>query len=1562
MYHKKTKYRIVLVVVLAMLLQIIGPVAQTAYAEIMESKAFSFQIVGQEDGSGRYEWSYNPEKAKGKTEFEIKLRQKLVMDFSDLLIDSETGEVVGEFTISKDGILTARIYEVEVELEPEEIPEEPVEEEEEVEGEGEEEAEDEGQADEAGEPDEDDEEDPEQEIEDDIVEEEGFKDEADKIEINDITVQIDQDVKVTVTAKVTGVEENQKARVEILNHEGLVVEVKEELEVEGEQLIAEFDSLGPDRFQARVTVGEVVGLSEEFDLVEAEEETSEDEEVEDNGEDGEEVADEAEEDLGDKELSFFGKSIASLAMAWGNLENLFLAGADPDEEPLEPSSGGGMIPFGFMIMGGEDDGDLGNIFTDVSLEVDINDSGTFEKIDEDTNKRLEITEDTAVLLKYSWELENSVDLQDRDYSSIQIPNVFSGFIGALTGNLIATVDGTMNVIVGGFEIAGSTLTATFNNMLVGKEDRFGEVWAYFKFDPVVLNENAYQVIKFEDNINKEFIITAVPKGGSANITKAGSPDKELNASYISWSIDVNVKLEDLENGKIVDLIPEGLGEAYEVKIYDLTIGADGSIGQYLSETNPQPSYTSAGNKLTVNLGETNTAYRIEYKTKILDHSLATGKENIAHLIDKDDEYNPLGTGKWEVQQLEVGSTIDKEGSANNSGTNSDKITWTIDVNKAQLDLENVSVEDTFTEKTGHTLNISEIRIFKINEKGVVKGGNIASEYSNPTSFPITLGNLKNQAIRIEYDTSIIYNEYKSKDNIFKNQATLKLNGTQSGSPVEAEVNVSRLTLIEKNGVEGTAYDAPYIDWTIHVNKAKHTIKSATVTDVIGAGLKLDGEIKVYVGDSNTEYDSGKYTVNPKTDNGFKVTFTDSPITDYYTIKYRTKITNPGESLKNEAELYGNGLVGDGVGVDPDLGIIKTGEIGPSNTVNNSYTKSTYDSTTPIDGVTYGGLNHTDKTMSWKLIVDAKKEVVTELTISEIFDPANTMVFLEDSLRVRKGSSDILTKDTDYTLTDNKAGGFVLEFIGDHKPLERDKYEIYYKTSFDPNVILTNGGSLNNSKTYKNTVSFVGKTKDITNVETVEKILGTDTKQYDINDVVSKGGKKDGVLDRPNRKISWKVYANALSQDLSGTEFVITDTLSPFKYDSSGDGKSGHELDGAIVVKTYSLNKDGTINPGSEITSGYTITYKDVNGDNTTDPSEAKQFIISFAGGVDKPIMIEYNTKITGISANKYYNSATITGKDGLNKTYEDDVTYDNHSVFIEKTTPATEVFTDDEIEWELTLNKSLSEIDAGAEVKDILSDGLVYLSGSLAIKDYSNNPLIEGSDYSFNSTGNTLTITFTNKMTEMYTITYKTAVIAGKGVNITNNASFQGESTKVTDSSGKTFEVKQYSGGTGSGVSRGSIKIIKVDANDSSKKLKDAEFEIYYLLNGEKQIVKDSGGNDIHKTDNNGEIFVKGLVFKEYFIKEIKAPTGYVLNTTDTVSRVLSLGVSTQDIELPFENTSKANAKGKIKFIKHGGNSTPLDGAEFTLYTEDGSTPVKDSGGNNIVATSNADGEVEFAD
>ncbi|PFR04869.1 TQXA domain-containing protein [Bacillus anthracis] len=127
---------------------------------------------------------------------------------------------------------------------------------------------------------------------------------------------------------------------------------------------------------------------------------------------------------------------------------------------------------------------------------------------------------------------------------------------------------------------------------------------------------------------------------------------------------------------------------------------------------------------------------------------------------------------------------------------------------------------------------------------------------------------------------------------------------------------------------------------------------------------------------------------------------------------------------------------------------------------------------------------------------------------------------------------------------------------------------------------------------------------------------------------------------------------------------------------------------------------------------------------------------------------------------------------------------------------------------------------------------------------------------------------------------------------------------------------------------KGSVKLLKVDTEDISKKLEGAVFEL-----------KDASGKVIgeYKTDKNGEINVKDLAYGKYSFVEKTSPNGYVLVKEPIVFEIKEHG---KIIELLAVNHL---IKGDLEITKvdvaDGNNKLP--NAEFTIYNEVGKEVVK---------------------
>ncbi|MEH7892494.1 MSCRAMM family protein [Bacillus thuringiensis] len=135
----------------------------------------------------------------------------------------------------------------------------------------------------------------------------------------------------------------------------------------------------------------------------------------------------------------------------------------------------------------------------------------------------------------------------------------------------------------------------------------------------------------------------------------------------------------------------------------------------------------------------------------------------------------------------------------------------------------------------------------------------------------------------------------------------------------------------------------------------------------------------------------------------------------------------------------------------------------------------------------------------------------------------------------------------------------------------------------------------------------------------------------------------------------------------------------------------------------------------------------------------------------------------------------------------------------------------------------------------------------------------------------------------------------------------------------------------------GQFEIVKVDAEDKTKVLSDAEFEVY----------KDSKKVDTLRTDKTGKVISQKLEPGTYTLKETKAPQGYKL-LKEEIEVVVEVN---KVVEVQIEN---AKELGSLQVIKKDAESGKvLAGAEFKLKNEAGQVVGE-------AKTTNKDGVVKF--
>lgn len=202
------------------------------------------------------------------------------------------------------------------------------------------------------------------------------------------------------------------------------------------------------------------------------------------------------------------------------------------------------------------------------------------------------------------------------------------------------------------------------------------------------------------------------------------------------------------------------------------------------------------------------------------------------------------------------------------------------------------------------------------------------------------------------------------------------------------------------------------------------------------------------------------------------------------------------------------------------------------------------------------------------------------------------------------------------------------------------------------------------------------------------------------------------------------------------------------------------------------------------------------------------------------------------------------------------------------------------------------------EIVDTMDEGLTFNENSVVVKyDGTGDALTLGTDYSIKKNH-----TYTGKngeATATFAVVFKSATLESENfynadtVVVTYTADLNEKAklnTALDNTDGLVYgndaETNFESGKNSPDVFTYGMKVVKVNGNDTTQKLADAEFQIFTDAEAKTPLTVD-GKNVVAKTGANGEatFVLEGTTttFKfdateTYYAKETKAPAGYNLN------------------------------------------------------------------------------------
>ncbi|PAV34459.1 Serine-aspartate repeat-containing protein D [Bacillus licheniformis] len=846
----------------------------------------------------------------------------------------------------------------------------------------------------------------------------------------------------------------------------------------------------------------------------------------------------------------------------------------------------------------------------------------------------------------------------------------------------------------------------------------------------------------------------------------------------------------------------------------------------------------------------------------------------------------------------VSKTIDKSGTFD-KGINPGQVTWTVDLNKKLDQVKNAKLQN-FPE--GMTYRSVKVYQLDVNIDGSVsRGDEVLSGYTVDADGNVTFDGEIDSAYRLIYVTDI---DDSAKPNeggnaAFRNKATF---GGDNLEPASAEASVTAKygKMIEKSST-GYKSDSQTFSWTILYNYGEKKIdeSKASITDSFGsADLHLVSDsLKVIPITFNqngseqagTPLTEGKdYTLSDN-GSGFEIKF-NQDVTGAYKITYQTEV-NSGVIIDKSTTYTNTAVTG-------------TGE--------SKKASGTAVQQNLIKG--YSNIDYKKKTVDWTIAINKNNYTMNNWKLDDNFESGG-LTLLDGSFRLQDVTNNkTLEEGKDYTLIikpDHE--GFLLELIGDYATTN-SQLKITYTTNMNADF---------SNENVKNTAESTWTDHSSTERKNKEASSFTPNRQ------TSHNGFKHGLYNAVSKEITWKI----------GINYNGEPSKNPYIKDSLADDQQFEK--GSVVVKSYSVNKDGSITEGDILpASQYDV----------EEPSAANKQTLTVHLKTDDsvPYLIEFKTSLKGqvIKHDPYTNKATYHNAGYSERELTASVSVADGGSLVFKGGKQNGGYVD----WSINVNASQSVLE-DVKVTDTPDTNQILAEDSFkvyqakydekgAVKDSSGNlvpddvQLKKGEDYTLdiktdNATGEqSFVMKFTGdykKIDRAYVIQYQSLInIAGTSGHVNNKVSISGtnvqEQTQENNSS--VFVAVSSGGGSGSGE-RGSLTILKT--GEDGTPLSGADFQLRTKDN--EQLLRTG------TTDDNGKLTFGNIRYGTYILKEIKAPDGY------TISDAYADGVS---VEINSSSSSAGalykvvNEKNKVTLIKQDEQKNPLEGAVFKLEKKSG--------------------------
>lgn len=1143
-----------------------------------------------------------------------------------------------------------------------------------------------------------------------------------------------------------------------------------------------------------------------------------------------------------------------------------------------------------------------------------------------------------------------------------------------------------------------TLTFKFNDNAKNSADK---IPFYVRFNGGLSSdlqeENKQSTIQFPTSTGSiDYEIKTDPKahGKAQTMSKYGTVVTVDGKKYIEWHVDISPDDSGVVTGQIVDNLPTGLKYA-EVEGYPKFANIISGQGEKL-----QANCANGASQVSIDVSGAKTHDRVGVLF-LTSYDGFSGKIENGTSISYDNTaaFNPEdGTGVTASGRVTIRpNMLEKNGSAIDSEGN---ITWTVRLNDEQLNLKGTVFSDELVSDSGLEVIPDSVKI-------------------QPAVDDSTKDIDKNHVkINFTTDDSNTYTiTYKTKvtdlgKTSFSNTATLKdTNSSDNKFDVSKTANVNGISLLQKRCVEFNSVTNAFT-WMITVNEAEKDLTNVVVKDWFSSERM---EFVSATRSDGTKTETIKPGISTCTDviqgvseqECTELTFN---LGDIKTKQIITVVTKIKDKFRNDN-------IGKGMAFENNASFNST-EITnvPKKTVTEWRTV-----TNPQLITKQGSFDESTGYYTWKIDFDKKSLPMTRL-ILEDFIPEG-MEYVDGSLEfwAWEGSWEHhkLTPDiTTVTEEGKEKQKLTYQFHNsDAYASEKELFDGNMGFTISYSTKIKDVTDMKKNLTYENKATMNATFHAETDMDV------SDTKTASVTGRPGGVIGKSGAYTQSNDYVTWTVDINKGHYDMSAiANPAITDQLADyFKYLSgtlylindtynSSDSRYKTEVSSSDYTVAIVNNKMTVILPknigknyyqfvfktqftrtAAEL-SGVAITNKanfEGSGESfekTSNEIRNVSFRSSSAGTIINRELrikkVDSKTKepLAGAEFELYLNGvlvgSAISGSDGL-ATFKNIDTLIGYELKLKETkapsgyqapTGDTTIpaFTAEEMisdnsrtkYYQITIDNVSEKTTTTGDINLVKknADKTLLLAGAEFGLYPGTDLTCDGTPLETQTSGTDGTISFKNRKQGTY---YIKEIDAPEGYLLGSAV------IKVELKDNGAGVVKAYYNGAiassdlfeiSNTEATGILELTKVDSTNATLHLSGAEYELYDDAICTNRI-------ETATTDSTGKATFTGLKLgKKYYYREVKAPVGYVLDST---IHDVTIGTGTEKSN-QTETVTLTNKKAvaNIVITKTDDGTTPakLAGVKFGLYKENGTIPYQKVTGTDYTVTTNSEGIASFTD